>query len=79
MARKCLHDYGNGQKRAARMPRFVEPELDAIWEYIAFGNLDAGFLEAVLLTSPYDLIRFRHVDPEKTKLVQEAFGRPINL
>jgi toxin ParE1/3/4 len=39
------------------MPRFVfsefvEPELDTIWEYIAFDNLDAAdrFLEAALET-----------------------------
>jgi len=53
MGNKCLHACVSGANHAARMPRFilsefVEPELAAIWEYIAIDNLDAAdrFLEA---------------------------------
>lgn len=53
MGKKYLPDYASGTKHAARMPKFilseyVEPELDAIWVYIAFDNTDAAdrFLEA---------------------------------
>lgn len=53
MANRCLRGYGNAAKPAAEMPKFilseyVEPELAAIWDYIAFDNIDAAdrFLEA---------------------------------
>lgn len=53
MGNKCLPVCVSGANRAARMPRFilsefVEPELAAIWDYIALDNLDAAdrFLEA---------------------------------
>ena len=48
-----MRGYGNAAKLAARIPNFilseyVEPELAAIWDYIAFDNIDAAdrFLEA---------------------------------
>jgi len=53
MANKCLRACASGANPAAAMPRcilseFVEPELCAIWDYIAIDNLDAAdrFLEA---------------------------------
>jgi len=53
MGKQRLRACVSGANRAARMPRFilsefVEPELAAIWDYIATGNRDAAdrFLEA---------------------------------
>jgi toxin ParE1/3/4 len=53
MGTKCLHACVSGANRGARMPSFVlseyvEPELAAIWDYIAIDNLDAAdrFLDA---------------------------------
>ena len=48
-----MRAYANGANRIARMPEFilsefVEPELIAIWDYIAIENIDTAdrFLEA---------------------------------
>ena len=57
MAKPCLPGCVNVVKLAVRMPRlifseFVEPELTAIWEFIALDNLDAAdrFLESAHAT-----------------------------
>ena len=57
MGKKYLRGCGSGLKHGARMPEFtlseyVEPELEAIWEYIAFDNMDAAdrFVEAAYAT-----------------------------
>jgi len=53
MGNPCWPACVSGANRAAGMPRyilseFVEPELSAIWDYLALDNLDAAdrFLEA---------------------------------
>ncbi len=57
MGNKCLRACASGASRAARMPsfilsEFVEPELCAIWDFIAIDNPDAAdrFLEAAYRT-----------------------------
>jgi toxin ParE1/3/4 len=54
MARRCSPGCAKEAKRGAGMPSlflsdFVEDELEAIWDYIAFDNIDAAdrFLAAV--------------------------------
>lgn len=57
MARRCLPSCVSAAKLAVRMPRivfseYVEPELTAIWEFIALDNMDAAdrFLESAHAT-----------------------------
>lgn len=57
MLKKCSPVCASGRKRAARMPKIilsehVEPELEAIWQYISLDNADAAdcFIEAAYRT-----------------------------
>lgn len=57
MVKLCLPDCASAVKSVVRVPKivfseYVEAELTAIWEYIAFDNLDAAdrFLESAHAT-----------------------------
>ena len=67
MAKRCLFGCVSAVKSAVRMPRiifseYVEPELTAIWEFIALDNIDAAdrFLESAQATFQ-ELARMPHM------------------
>ena len=71
MERPCLPVYASAVKFVVRVPKilfseYVEAELAAIWDYIAFDNIDAAdrFLESAHATFQ-ELARMPHMGPSR--------------